>query len=98
MGMGAGPLGVAVNPAGTRVYVTNLDANTVSVIDTATNNVTATIPVGAAPVALGQFISPSAAPSPTAIPTLSPFGQALFVFVVFSSGLILLRHRPSSSG
>ena len=37
--VGAGPLGVAVNPAGTRVFVTNLNANSVSVIDTATNTV-----------------------------------------------------------
>jgi YVTN family beta-propeller protein len=38
--------GVAVNPAGTKVYVTNSDKNTVSVIDTATNSVTATVNVG----------------------------------------------------
>jgi YVTN family beta-propeller protein len=31
------------------VYVTNLDANTVSVISTATNTVTATVPVGNGP-------------------------------------------------
>jgi DNA-binding beta-propeller fold protein YncE len=31
------PTGVAVTPDGSRVYVTNLDGNTVSVIDTATN-------------------------------------------------------------
>jgi len=38
---------VAVSPDGTRVYVTNNKDNSVSVIDTATNLVTATIPVGA---------------------------------------------------
>ena len=42
------PLGVAVNPSGTRVYVANFFSNTVSVIDTATNTV-ATVPVGANP-------------------------------------------------
>jgi YVTN family beta-propeller protein len=31
-------------------YVTNRDSNTVSVIDTATNTVTATIPVGGGPI------------------------------------------------
>ena len=46
--------GVAVNPAGTKVYVTNLGfyndpGNTVSVIDTATNKVTATVKVGTGP-------------------------------------------------
>ncbi len=47
--VGQGPLGVAVNPAGTRVYVTNNDSNNVSVIDTSTNAVIATIPVGSLP-------------------------------------------------
>src|SRR5438477_4546604 len=41
--------GVAVNPAGTRVYVTNVapgnDPGTVSVIDTATNTVIANVTV-----------------------------------------------------
>jgi len=45
--VGAQPYGVAVNPAGTRVYVANSDfggTGTVSVIDTATREVIATIP------------------------------------------------------
>ncbi|WP_248698047.1 hypothetical protein [Methanosarcina acetivorans] len=33
------PYKVAVNPQGTKVYVTNVGSNTVSVIDTATNSV-----------------------------------------------------------
>ena len=37
------PSGVAVSPDGSKVYVTNVGTNTVSVIDTATNAVTATI-------------------------------------------------------
>ena len=43
--VGNGPLGVAVNEAGTYVYITNSQANpaTVSVIDTATNTVSTTI-------------------------------------------------------
>jgi YVTN family beta-propeller protein len=42
-------LGVAVSPDGSKVYITNqvdTAASTVSVIDTATNTATATIPVG----------------------------------------------------
>ena len=54
--VGAGPVGVAVSPDGTRAYVTNLGDDTVSVIDTATNTVTATIPVGDDPV--GVAVSP----------------------------------------
>jgi YVTN family beta-propeller protein len=41
---------VAVNPTGTRAYVTNFNSSTVSVIDTATNAVVATVPVGNQPV------------------------------------------------
>jgi YVTN family beta-propeller protein len=38
-----------VTPDGSKVYVTNVNSNTVSVIDTATNTVIATIPVGTTP-------------------------------------------------
>ena len=44
--VGFAPLGVAVNPAGTRVYVANNGTNSVSVIDTATNTVVTTVTVG----------------------------------------------------
>jgi YVTN family beta-propeller protein len=44
--VGNAPVGVAVTPDGSEVFVTNQGSNTVSVIDTATNTVTATIPVG----------------------------------------------------
>jgi serine/threonine-protein kinase len=44
--VGTHPDGVAVAPDGRRAYVTNNDAGSVSMIDTATNIVTATIPVG----------------------------------------------------
>lgn len=46
------PGGIAVNPAGTKVYVTNRNDNTVSVIDTATNAVTTTVNVGKRPDAI----------------------------------------------
>ena len=39
------PCGVAVSPDGSKVYVTNDISNSVSVIATATNTVTTTIPV-----------------------------------------------------
>jgi YVTN family beta-propeller protein len=50
------PNGVAVSPDGTRVYVTNLLAGTVSVINTSTNTVTATVTVGSNPE--GVAVSP----------------------------------------
>jgi len=54
-------VGVAVNAAGTRVYVTNQAANTSSVIDTATNTVIATpasagAPTGVAVNPAGTFV------------------------------------------
>lgn len=50
--VGQGPVGVAVSPDGKHVYVANSAGNTVSVIDTASNSITATIPVGDGPVAV----------------------------------------------
>ena len=49
--VGTGPIGVAFTPDGTRAYVANSTASTLSVIDTATSAVTATIalPTGAQP-------------------------------------------------
>jgi YVTN family beta-propeller protein len=47
--VGNNPTGVAVTPDGKLVYITNSDDNTVSVIDTATNRVAATLAVGAGP-------------------------------------------------
>ena len=45
MNVGGEPFGVAVTPDGTKVYVTNEFSNNVSVIDTETNTVTATVKV-----------------------------------------------------
>jgi YVTN family beta-propeller protein len=50
---------VAVTPDGSQVYVANAGLGTVSVIATATNMVTATIPVGTGPQGVG--IQPAAA-------------------------------------
>jgi YVTN family beta-propeller protein len=47
-----------VRPDGAFAYVANGGNANVSVIDTATNTVTATGPVGEGPVAFGQFIGP----------------------------------------
>src|SRR5205814_8582260 len=55
LSMGIG-LGTATAQAQTRAYVTNNGSNTVSVIDTATNTVVATIPVGFRP--FGVAITP----------------------------------------
>jgi len=54
---GPAVFGVAVSPDGSKVYVTNDDASTVSVIDTATNTVT-TIPLGSGAGPDGVAVTP----------------------------------------
>jgi len=51
------------------VYVANYVSNTVSVIATASNTVTATITVGSGPIAFGLFIQQPATATATATPT-----------------------------
>jgi YVTN family beta-propeller protein len=58
--VGDSPSLVAVAPDGKYGYVTNLTSNNVSVIDTASNTVAATVPVGRNPVGVG-IVPPSAA-------------------------------------
>jgi YVTN family beta-propeller protein len=54
--VGIHPVGVAITPDGTHVYVANAFSDTVSVIATATNTVVATVPVGRDP--FGVAITP----------------------------------------
>src|SRR5438445_272647 len=56
--VGLHPQGLAVTHDGKSVYVANTNANTMSVIATATNTVVATVPAGNGPVAFGNFIGP----------------------------------------
>jgi YVTN family beta-propeller protein len=51
--VGNGPFGVAVNPSTNRIYVTNYQDDTVSVIDGINHSVIATIPVGDGPSGIG---------------------------------------------
>lgn len=54
--VGGNPQGIAFTPDGSRAFVANLFSWTVSVIDTATENVIDTVPVGSSPV--GVDITP----------------------------------------
>ena len=51
--VGASPQGLGFNPSNHTLYVTNTNDNTVSVINTMSQNVVATFPAGAAPRAVG---------------------------------------------
>jgi YVTN family beta-propeller protein len=55
--VGTNPNGVGVNPLTNRIFVTNQDDNTISVINGVTNTVIATVPVGAHPFTVG--VNPS---------------------------------------
>jgi len=63
--VGFAPRGVAITPDGSAAYVVNNGDNTVSVINTATNTVTATIPVGVSPVLIA-FSKPQSPQDPIA--------------------------------
>ena len=80
---------VAVTADGSKVYVANSNPSgqgTVSVIDTATNTVTATISVGLAPAAFGVFIQPP--PRFAGTPgSASCYGQSVSALVQRYGGL-----------
>jgi YVTN family beta-propeller protein len=59
LGLGHAVAPLSVVAAGPLAYVANSGSNTVSVIDTGTNTIIASIPVGSGPVALGVFIAPA---------------------------------------
>ena len=61
--VGYDPWGITVTPDGSKVYVVNERSNSVSVINPATNTVTATISGFNGPTAFGIFIQP-AKPAP----------------------------------
>jgi YVTN family beta-propeller protein len=50
VGVGAIPMDVSISPDGARAYATNVDAKSVSVIDTASNTVVANVGVEFIPV------------------------------------------------
>jgi YVTN family beta-propeller protein len=52
--VGVNPDGVAITPDGGRAYVANNGSNTLSIIDTATNRVVATVPVGETGIGLTE--------------------------------------------
>ncbi len=68
IGVGAGPYGLDLSGDGSRLYVTNAYAATVSAVDVATNTVIATIPVGNGPQTFGHFVAKGPPPA-TSLPS-----------------------------
>lgn len=52
-------VGLSVHPNGDHLYVVDWDTDTVSVVDTSTNTIVNTIPVGYGPQAFGDFLTPA---------------------------------------
>jgi YVTN family beta-propeller protein len=67
--VGSVPLAVAVSPDGKHVYVANSGSNNVSVIDTATNTLEVTVPVGSGPRAVPSLRTGHAPLSGAPIPS-----------------------------
>src|SRR5262245_18652549 len=72
--VGLHPTGMAMSPSGDRLYVTNANSDTVSVIDTVGDRVAKTLRVGAS----GPDRKPVLGSAPNAI-AVGPDGQTLFV-------------------
>ena len=74
--IGLTPMGVAVAPDGNKVYVANEALNgTVSVIDTATNAVSATVAVGRHPV--GVAVKPDGSKVYVANRVMAPYRSSM---------------------
>jgi YVTN family beta-propeller protein len=72
--VGLHPTGLALSPAGDRLYVTNANSDTVSVISTATDTVVKTLHVGGADRGREALLGSS----PNAV-TVSPNGRTLYI-------------------
>ncbi|TWJ33053.1 beta-propeller fold lactonase family protein [Geobacter argillaceus] len=57
--VGSQPWGAAVTPDGSKLYIVNYQAGTVSVLDAVTGSVLNSVPVGVKPTSMGNFMSPA---------------------------------------
>jgi len=95
------PIGVAMTPAGNRLYVSQSNANTVTVIDTASNGVVATIPVGKEPLGIaaapsGQMVYVANAVSGT-VSAISTVTNTVVASIKVQTGPVSLVVSPNNS-
>jgi YVTN family beta-propeller protein len=86
--VGLHPTGMTLSPAGDRVYVTNANSDTVSVISTLTDAVIGTLCVGG--LGSGEALLGG---SPNAV-TVSPDGQTLFVANAAQNAIAVVDANP----
>ena len=91
--VGFSPMGIGVNPTGTRVYVAN-NGGTVSVINTATNAVVATVPIGTELLSMPDGIAVS--PSGTLVYVTNSFEDT--VAVIFAQTNTVVTNVPLPVG
>jgi YVTN family beta-propeller protein len=90
--VGMFPNAVAITLDGSKAYIANISSNDISVINTSTNTVTVTIPVGMRPFALA--ITPATQP-PIPCPSVPGAVAKTDVFLNETDHYILLQWCPS---
>jgi YVTN family beta-propeller protein len=87
--VGLAPRGIRVTSDGSKAYVTNNTGNSLSVINTSTDSVDATVTGFAGPVDIAF------APFLTAVPTLSQWAMIALGLLLGGFALSMLGHRRS---
>jgi uncharacterized protein (TIGR02145 family) len=80
--VGDTPMNIAINPQGTKAYVTNFNSHNVSVIDLVSNKVINTITVGIEPYDLA----------------VTPDGKRVYVANYYSENVSMIDEDPNSGG
>lgn len=87
-----GPLSISITPDGSTAYVPSLSANSINVMDVATNAVTSTIPIGAFPFDF-KIACPVPIPSSEPIPSMSQWGLLIFGLLLLNLSIFFIRSR-----
>ncbi len=90
------PCGMALSPSGDRLYVTNANSDTVSVIDTNTDEVVKSLLVNLTSTKVGQTKTPVLGSSPNAV-TVSPDGATIYVANASDNAISVLDPNSPTS-